>query len=122
MRITPTVALRGALVQPVFALLVLASVAGCSTQRRSDVVTNKADTEIAQFAKHKQAQMLALSQKRKIPVPPEFTTLMEAASRADWMAVSNAYESVRERSGWWAGSKPVIMRQEWGVEVRGLRT
>jgi hypothetical protein len=66
--------------------------------RTAGIVTN--------FAGLERARMIAVAQQRRLPVPPEFNTLMEAAAHADWNQVSKAYESVRMRSYWWAGSKP----------------
>ena len=96
-------------------VFVLAIMAGCALPRRPDTVSNTAAAEIAQFAKHKQAQMLALSEKRKIPIAPEFTTLMESASRADWITVSNVFDKISPRSGWRysPGLDPTIANELW---------
>lgn len=61
---------------------------------------------VSNFTGLERERMLAVSQKRQIPIPPEFNALMNAAEHADWAKVSKAYESVRMRSYWWAGSKP----------------
>jgi tetratricopeptide (TPR) repeat protein len=115
MRATPTVSLRAALVRLTFGVFVLASIAGCLSLRRPHADANKADADLAQFAKHKQAQMLELAQKRRIPVAPEFATLMAAACRADWMTVSNVFESVSMRSGWRHSPSydPAIANELW---------
>ena len=89
----------------VIANVLLASMAW-SSFGAAPVLVAPSDKLIASFAKIKMAQIIAISQKRQIPVPPEFNELMAAAERADWPQVSNVYERVRLRSAWWAGSKP----------------
>ena len=114
MRTAPIVALRAALVR-LMLVVVLASMAGCLSLRRHNADASKAGADLAQFAKHKQAQMLELAQKRRISVAPEFATLMAAACRADWMTVSNVFEIVSMRSGWRhsPGYDPAIANELW---------
>lgn len=90
--------------------------AGCAHVIAPTPLSGFAAANISQAAHLRNERMLAISQKRDIPVPRDFRRLMDAAMHTNWPAVSNAYARVWPRSHQYESNRrldPRITTELW---------